>query len=214
MKIEKIKNIKANNKNINDYESLEKKYNELKKKYIEMEIKYNEMEKKINQNKKQQKNEKFGLMFEYDKNIGCYDIIIDIQSIKDLPKKGWKIKYPNENGKDYYMKKKKEKTIIVGVIGNRNKGKSFLLEKLSGYEIPIGFNIKTEGLSVRYAKKRNHNIAILDSAGQETPLYKEYNYNNENNENLNNNEEEKNENESILNNQKNIFSYLEEEISI
>ena len=206
-----IKNINNDKKqNINEYESLKYKYIEMEKKYKEMEKKYNEMEKKYN---KLHKNEKLlgdkdvGLIFEFDKKIGSYDIIIDIQSIKDLPKKGWKIKYPNENGKDYYMRKKKEKTIVVGVIGNRNKGKSFLLEKLSGYEIPIGFNIKTEGLSVRYAEKNNHNIAILDSAGQETSLYKEFNYNDENN---NNNEEAKIEDESDLKDQKNNYSFNEE----
>jgi len=60
----------------------------------------------------------------------------------------------------------------VGVIGNKNAGKTFFLEKLSGYNIPKGFNVKTIGLSVRYGTTPDHNVAILDSAGQETPLLK------------------------------------------
>ena len=58
------------------------------------------------------------------------------------------------------------------MIGNGNKGKSFLLEKLSEYQIPKGFNVKTEGLSIRYGEEKEHKLAILDSAGQETPLLK------------------------------------------
>ena len=111
-----IKNINNDKKQNIEYESLKYKYIEMEKKYKEMEKKYNEMEKKYN---KLHKNEKLlgdkdvGLIFELDKKIGCYDIIIDIQSIKDLPKKGWVIKYPNENGKDYYERKKKKKQLLL-----------------------------------------------------------------------------------------------------
>ena len=48
--------------------------------------------------------------------------------------------------------------------------KKDILEKLSGYIIPKGFNVKTIGLSIRYGRTPEHNVAILDSAGQETPL--------------------------------------------
>ena len=66
-----------------------------------------------------------------------------------MVKGGWKVKY-KDGARDNYLQKKEEKQIIVGVIGNGNKGKSFFLEKLSGYQIPKGFNLKTEGLSIRY----------------------------------------------------------------
>ena len=62
------------------------------------------------------------------------------------------------------------KTIVVGVVGNGNKGKSFLLKKLLNYHVPMGFNIKTEGLSIIYGETSKQCLAILDSAGQETPL--------------------------------------------
>lgn len=118
-------------------------------------------------------NSDFGITFNRDSTKGDYDIIIDIQSIKNLPKTGWKIKYNKDKGKEIYNQKKDEKTIIVGVIGNGNKGKSYFLGKLSGYDIPKGYSIKTEGLSIRYGQAKDHNIAILDSAGQETPLLKD-----------------------------------------
>ena len=113
----------------------------------------------------------FGLKFESDCVIGEYDIVLDITSFKDLVNGGWKVKY-KDRARDNYLQKKEENQIIVGVIGNGNKGKSFFLEKLSGYQIPKGFNIKTEGLSIRYGAQKNHIIAILDSAGQEAPLLK------------------------------------------
>jgi hypothetical protein len=125
---------------------------------------YEESIKKINENNN-------GLKFSNDDKDGFYDIIVDITSIKNLNTTGWLVKYPNKDkGRDYYKKKKDEPTIVVGVIGNGNKGKSFFLQKLSEYNIPKGFNVKTKGLSIRYAEKEDHNLTILDSAGQETPL--------------------------------------------
>ena len=176
--------IKENSKNINELLSRVKKEeqskNDLKLKLSELQeqerkigIKNEELEERLkNKDEELKKNESFGLKFESDTKSGDYDIILDITSFQDLVTKGWKIKYNKKEGKAQYLKKKDEPTIIVGVIGNGNKGKSFFLEKLSGYDIPKGFNIKTEGLSIRYASSQEHNIAILDSAGQETPLLK------------------------------------------
>ncbi len=143
-------------------------------------IKFEELQKNSQSKEKQLKdlnNEKekqkmFGIKFETDSKPGDYDIILDITSFQDLINKGWLIYYNKEEGRKKYQEKKEELTIIVGVIGNGNKGKSFFLEKLSGYDIPKGFNIKTKGLSIRYGTSSDHNVAILDSAGQETPLLK------------------------------------------
>ena len=41
---------------------------------------------------------------------------------------------------------------------------------MSDYNVPMGYNVKTEGLSIIYGKDEKQNLAILDSAGQETPL--------------------------------------------
>ena len=87
-----------------------------------------------------------------------------------MNKGGWNIKFPK--GKETYEKKIKQKCIIIGVLGSRNKGKSFVLGKLSGYEVPQGFSIKTEGISITLGEKDNHCLTILDSTGQEVPLLK------------------------------------------
>ena len=69
-----------------------------------------------------------------EKFIDFYDVIIHIDSIKDI-NKGWKIEF-NEKAKEKYESLKNEKIIKIGVIGNSNKGKSFLLSKISKIKLP------------------------------------------------------------------------------
>ena len=100
-----------------------------------------------------------------------YDVIVHIDSIKDI-NKGWQIEM-NQNCEQNYQKYKNEKVIKIGVIGNANKGKSFILSKISKMKFPSGFSIKTEGLSIKYPDTTlfyDRRIALLDSAGLETPV--------------------------------------------
>jgi hypothetical protein len=115
--------------------------------------------------KKNEEIKDFGLKFEYDKSENSfYDIIINIISNENLNNEGGIVKYlTKEKNREYYIKVKDDQTIIVGVIGNANKGKSFL-KKLSEIGLPKGFNL--------YGEEKNHKLTILDSAGQETPLLK------------------------------------------
>ena len=108
--------------------------------------------------------------------IKFYDVIVSIQSIKDIIK-GWNIR-TSQNFDNNYKNFINQKLLKIGVIGNSNKGKSFILSKLSKFELPSGTSIKTEGLSVKYPDKRmfnNKKIALLDSAGLETPVIKNNN---------------------------------------
>ena len=103
-----------------------------------------------------------------------YDIVIDIKSVKDI-NKGWKIKM-SDKGKNNYEKYKKEKVLKIGVIGNANKGKSYILSRISKIDFPSGTSIRTEGLSIKYPELerfKDRNIALLDSAGLETPVLRE-----------------------------------------
>lgn len=106
------------------------------------------------------------------KFIDFYDLIIDIKSVKDISK-GWDIKMSEKAEKDY-QNFKNEKVIRIGVIGNANKGKSFVLSKISQIDLPSGTSIRTEGLSIKYPdnleKYANRKIVLLDSAGLETPV--------------------------------------------
>ena len=103
--------------------------------------------------------------------IKFYDIIIHIKSIKDITK-GWKVQLsPRIDQK--YKEYTKDKVIKVGVIGNSNKGKSYILSKISGVYLPFGTSLKTQGLSIKFPEKKNFQnkrLALLDSAGLETPV--------------------------------------------
>ena len=102
--------------------------------------------------------------------LNFYDIIVDINSIKGILN-GWDI-LMNDRGKEL-LDKSNENDIKIGVIGNGNKGKSFILSKISDIDLPIGDSIKTKGLSIKFPVLdiyKNRNIILLDSAGQETPV--------------------------------------------
>ena len=98
-------------------------------------------------------------------------MIVHIDSIKDI-NKGWQIEM-SQNFEQNYQKYKNYKVIKIGVIGNANTGKSFILSKISKMKFPSGFSIKTEGLSIKYpdtALFYDRRIAYLDSAGLEYPI--------------------------------------------
>ena len=104
------------------------------------------------------------------KHENFYDIVVHIDSIKNI-NRGWKVQM-SPNVKKYYKDYKTQQVLRIGVIGNANKGKSFILSKISKMKCPSG--IKTEGLSIKYPDLtggfNNRKIALLDSAGLETPV--------------------------------------------
>ena len=141
--------------------------------------------------------------FKNQKFEDFYDIVIDINSIKNVNKEGWKVKF-NEKGLERYKKYKNEDLITIGVIGNNNKGKSFLLSKISKIKLLTGTSIHTQGLSVKYPKLKEHlgrQIIFLDSAGLETPVLRKINIRNKEKDNEIINSKEKEENEELNENQ-------------
>ena len=138
--------------------------------------------------------------------IEFYDVIVCIQSIKDFIK-GWNVIF-SERFKNYKEIFINDKVLKIGIIGNSNKGKSFILSKLSKIQLPYGTSIKTEGLSLKYPdleKYKNRKIALLDSAGLETPVVKT------NNDNYAFNEKEKKEqNINIEKQERNRSEYFKE----
>ena len=121
--------------------------------------------------------------YEKKKSVDFYDVIIKINSIRNLVD-GWEISM-NKKGEDNYDKFSKKSFIRIGVIGNENKGKTTILKKLSDFDLPTGYSIKTEGLSIKYPQLKeypNLKIVLLDSAGFETPVL---NFKIKNNDNKN-----------------------------
>lgn len=79
-----------------------------------------------------------------------YDIIVNIDSLKNI-EIGWKIKF-SENGYKIYESGKDEPKIVIGILGNKNRGKSFLISKLSNDNITDHFIIKAEGISIKFSE--------------------------------------------------------------
>jgi predicted GTPase len=157
--------------------NLEKAKNEiinLKKKVEEVK---NQKNKDFEDYKKNDYNEEY-----IDKELAnFYDVIINIKSIASLEKdEGWPIKW-NESRKDEISKFKDEQLLKIGILGNGNVGKSFLLSRLFKMNIPSGYSVITEGLSLKYNEVDRY--TILDSAGLQTPLLSDEKYEDKDEEN-------------------------------
>ena len=98
-----------------------------------------------------------------------YDIIGNINSMQNVNTEGWDF-YMNENGFNITQSKGEER-LVIGVIGNRNKGKSFILQALSGASLKTGTTINTIGISIKFLENK---FVLLDCAGSESPLLGEY----------------------------------------
>ena len=164
-KFDIIKDLKSIQDEIEKLENSQQNFNEIKRE--------NALLKKTDEikNLKDSKLEKF------------YDLVICINSIKNVNKEGWEIKF-DEKGKNKYERNKNKDLITIGVLGNNNKGKSFLLSKISKIQLLSGTSINTEGLSVRYPELKGYKgrkLILLDSAGLETPVLVREDINKKNN---------------------------------
>ena len=105
----------------------------------------------------------------YHENIKNYDIIINITSIRFLKEKGWNIIFTNQKRKDALKQIiKSTKKSIVSILGHSNRGKTYILQKISGEPLSPGYQIQTLGLSIKIPENRN--MILLDTAGTNAPL--------------------------------------------
>jgi hypothetical protein len=106
---------------------------------------------------------------------GMYDIIFACESLDKLIEKnnGWNYYY-SERYKNLIQSKEKknEKYSKIGFIGETNKGKTFILNQLTGNELKSGEEFKTEGLSCKFTDfgGDGDKFMIFDSAGRSEPL--------------------------------------------
>jgi translation initiation factor RLI1 len=91
-------------------------------------------------------------------------ILIDINSIRFLKTKGWKINYLKEKELKTKEILKSSKKSIVSILGHSNRGKTYILQKLSG----VNFQIQTKGLSIKIPEDQNY--LLLDTQGTNAPL--------------------------------------------
>ncbi|EAR93117.3 hypothetical protein TTHERM_00449670 (macronuclear) [Tetrahymena thermophila SB210] len=123
-----------------------------------------------------------------------YDMIIKMKSVFDLQnntnnnleikhkqskeerqiQKGLQIKYSNDKHKQF----NKEQT-IVGMQGQRNKGKTFILNSLTNDEFPSDYNVSTPGICLKFHDYEHKHVIYIDSEGLSCPIEIDYD-NNEN----------------------------------
>ena len=142
------------------YQKYKDRFNDSKQEFLEFKAHFNlfkEAQKKEKSQNPKSKKEKLP-----------YDMIINIDSLK-TQNLGWEITM-NEDSFDLINNNSKTQTII-GFVGPENIGKTFILNKICGFDLPSGSNVNTKGLSLKYSNHKGLELICLDSAGIHTPVY-------------------------------------------
>lgn len=107
---------------------------------------------------------------QYDNN---YDVIIDINSIMKLGE-GWNIKYYGDEERIKEIKEflKSHNKNFISILGHSNRGKTYILQKISEQDLRPGYEITTKGISL---KIYGENAILLDTVGSNAPLLVEKN---------------------------------------
>ena len=101
-------------------------------------------------------------------------------------------KFPEKESLIDSIKCKDNKNVLVGILGNKNRGKSFLLGRIIGktnFMNKSGFLITTHGISANFPVLDGNdklNIITLDTAGKDNPLLDSANINSSNSEKAHN----------------------------
>jgi len=92
-----------------------------------------------------------------------YDCLIRVDSFCSLLlNQSWAIEFKNwEN----YRERVKERGARLAVLGYENVGKSWIISKLMGYEVPQGKYTKTSGICILYPTTSNTTWTALDTPG-------------------------------------------------
>ena len=103
-----------------------------------------------------------------------YDMILNFYSFLQLKKDGWTC-YFTPSGKEKYDKCINNYNIVIGILGMKNRGKSYLLGRImknEDYKPPSGFLITTYGISCNFPQSEPDGsyFITLDTAGKDSPL--------------------------------------------
>jgi HSP20 family molecular chaperone IbpA/GTPase SAR1 family protein len=103
-----------------------------------------------------------------------YDAVVHIGKLNDLLKDGWKVTTPElSEASEQRSKLHYNDSLLVGILGSYNRGKSFLLNKLCKTQFPNGRLISTEGISIAGPRDTCKNLVFIDTAGTDTPTKRE-----------------------------------------
>lgn len=171
-KIEKEKQEIENEKKkrqMKEREKLEKKRIEEEKRKLEEEKRKWEEDKKIEEQKRLEDQE----LKKRNDLENFYDLIIHFHSFEQLKSDGWDASFTKE-GKRKYDECINKNNIVIGIIGNKNRGKSYLLGRIMKMNddslYPNGFLVTTLGISCIFPTIANKNFVTLDTAGRDNPL--------------------------------------------
>ena len=116
----------------------------------------------------------------YNGYLDNYDMILNFNSFEQLRKDGWTANF-SIGGYKKYLHSSKDNNVVIGVIGIKNSGKSFILrrimEKIPNFKPKDGFLVDTYGISCIFPE--DSPFVILDTQGIDKALLKSsYNENN------------------------------------
>ena len=101
-----------------------------------------------------------------------YDAIVKCESIKKL-KKGWEFITSKKYIKRMNIKEQElRKFCTVCMCGESNKGKTFILNKLLNNNLPSGYPIKTDALSLVFSDFKNYSNDLNSEKDEEIKPYK------------------------------------------
>ncbi|KAL4474019.1 hypothetical protein ABPG73_002624 [Tetrahymena malaccensis] len=117
-----------------------------------------------------------------------YDIIISMKSVLDLQNKDldqlshnlndFQVKQDVVSVKTYNHEKLFDNNlIVVGMQGQKNQGKTFLLNSLIDEKFPSEFYVNTPGICMKYHNIDGRNIIYVDSEGSNNPAKIDYEVN-------------------------------------
>ena len=96
-----------------------------------------------------------------------YDIMINISSIIGI-KKGWEIQYSSK-GKEKTENAGRNPTKIISFIGNKSRGKNFILSKIAKINIPLRNSSTSKELSI-FFPNNDDNISFFNEYSFDSPL--------------------------------------------
>ena len=96
-----------------------------------------------------------------------YDMLININSIMGI-KKGWDIFY-SPKGKEKIENAEKNPIKIISFIGNKGRGKTFILSKIVKINNPLGNSLLSKGLNIFFPDNID-NFAFINGYSLDSPL--------------------------------------------
>lgn len=112
--------------------------------------------------------------------LDVYDWVVDISLITDLAHDGWEVEFSPKFWESTDSRQRSEmlqmeqldwEGAVVAVVGLYDKGKTFVLNNISGSNLPSGKKVNTKGLSFKHVDMDSGTkLILLDTAGSYSPV--------------------------------------------